>query len=491
MDVDPTHSVFYGELLWLFTSFTSGRNVPRRQIQPAPCPNLLFPPSDRDPDFAKRLQTLLDVLASISVWEKKNVAATSVQLTQAGDTLATHLYVVFNSSNEHSRQSCRSHLWDVFESLRGVEHCPSPADGSPKIMDKRFIDDIAKISSSLHTFSWEVFKHRVIKHREKLESITSLVAQYPDNAEKTALSSFFNNLKTILNVMDRLESADTVSPMFTKLLRQMYAVWVRKNLITEHDSGNEHLTVLGRFDLVNANEIGFSVQRWALKIMSYTIATIRLFSLTQSRRLRPILQGEFDITVLESPPPQPPYACDMTKNTIHRALDMALALPPSIRADEKDCDAFVDHTCRNAIEPYQVYRPFPIIHAELAMLAFIKASAIAAAPYIGVSKLSCLMCSSYIDSYSQIVTDAISVRGCHGKVYPSWAWPTMIDTHHDERIRSIFLGKMRQALRQDFERFTEYQMIRRKSDSSVESMSEGQETEMEETMKEVHDFYGL
>ncbi|KAI0289385.1 hypothetical protein BC826DRAFT_1032404 [Russula brevipes] len=465
MDVDPTHPVFYGELLWLFTS---GRNVPRRQIQPAPCPNLPFPPSDRDPDFVKRLQTLLDVLASISVWEKKNVAATSAQLTQAGDTLTTHLYVVFNSSNEHSRQSCRSHLWDIFESLR----------------DKRFNDDIAKISSSLHTFSWEVFKHRVIKHREKLESITSLVAQYPDNTEKTALSSFFNNLKTILNVMDRLESADTVSPMFTKLLRQMYAVWVRKNLITEHDSGNEHLTVLGRFDLANANEIGFSVQHWALKIMSYTIATIRLFRLTQSRRLRPILQGEFDITVLESPPPQPPYVCDMTKNTIRRALDMALALPPPIRADEKDCDAFVDHTCRNAIEPCQVYRPFPIIHAELAMLAFIKASAIAAAPYIGARN-------------SRIVTDAISVRGCHGKVYPSWAWPTMIDTHHDERIRSIFLGKMRQELRQDFERFTEYQMIRRKSDSSVQSMSEGEagehdeEAEMEETMKEVHDFYGL
>jgi hypothetical protein len=247
--IDPTHPVYYGELLWLFTS---GRDVPRRQIQPAPCPNLPFPPLDRDPDFTKRLQTLLDVLASISVWQKKNIAATSAQLTQAGDTLATHIYVVFNSSDERSRQNCRSHLWGVFESLRGVEHYPSPADGSPKIIDERFNDDIAKISSNLHTFSWEVFKSRVFKHREKLENITILVAEYPDaDSDKIPLSSFFDDLKRIINVMDRLESLDTAPPVFTDLLHLIYADWVQTKLITEHDSGNEFLTVLGRFDLVN------------------------------------------------------------------------------------------------------------------------------------------------------------------------------------------------------------------------------------------------
>jgi hypothetical protein len=125
--IDPTHPVYYGELLWLF-GLTSGLDMPRRIHQPAPRPNLPFPPSDLDPGFVKRLQTLLDVLADISVWEKKNVAATSAQLTQAGATLATHLYVVFNSSDEDSRQSCRTHLWGIFETLRGVKYCPSPDD---------------------------------------------------------------------------------------------------------------------------------------------------------------------------------------------------------------------------------------------------------------------------------------------------------------------------------------------------------------------------
>jgi hypothetical protein len=72
-----------------------------------------------------------------------------------------------------------------------------------------------------------------------------------------------------------------------------------------------------------AHQIGCSVRRWALEIISYEIAAIRLFRLTQSRRLRPILQGEFDVTVLESPPPQPPYVFDISEKTIHQALDMA------------------------------------------------------------------------------------------------------------------------------------------------------------------------
>jgi hypothetical protein len=111
------------------------------------------------------------------------------------------------------------------------------------------------------------------------------------------------------------------------------------------------------------------------------------------------------------------------------------------------------------------------------MLSSIEGGAIKAFPYIGVSKLSCLMCSSYIESYSQTVTDAISIRGCHGKVYSSWAWPTMLDAHH-ERIRSIFLEKMRQELKLDFERFTEYERTCCKSDSSVESMSESEYAEL-------------
>ena len=224
-----------------------------------------------------------------------------------------------------------------------------------------------------------------------------------------------------------------------------------------------------------AKSIGCSVRRWALKIMSYAIAAIHLFKLTRSRRLRSLLQGEFNVTILESPPPRTPYVVDLSRDTIRQALDMALVQPPSVsQPDEDDCNAFVDYASKKTIEFNKTNKPFrssPFIHAELAMLSCIDTGTIMVFPYIGVSKLSCLMCSSYIEAYSQKVDHRISVRGCHGKVYPSWAWPTL-DTH--EGIRAVFLEKIREVLKQDFERFVEFQRTRRQSDSSAGSMSENE-----------------
>jgi hypothetical protein len=131
-----------------------------------------------------------------------------------------------------------------------VKHYPSPADGFPKLIDERFHDDVAEISSSLHTFAWEVFKPRFT--RKKLESIKSLFAKYPSSftiADNAALSSFFDDLDEILVSIDLLESVDRVPQMFTNLLHRMYTDWLRKNLLAEYDSAHELLTVLGRLDV--------------------------------------------------------------------------------------------------------------------------------------------------------------------------------------------------------------------------------------------------
>jgi uridine kinase len=61
----------------------------------------------------------------------------------------------------------------------------------------------------------------------------------------------------------------------------------------------------------------------------------------------------------------------------------------------------------------------------------------------------------------------------------------MLETHH-ERIRSIFLEKIREELKQDFEQFTEYRRTRCQSDSSVGSTSENEyaTTMMKEEIRE-------
>ncbi len=84
-------------------------------------------------------------------------------------------------------------------------------------------------------------------------------------------------------------------------------------------------------------------------------------------------------------------------------------------------------------------------------------------PYIGISKLSCIMCTHYIRAFNGLTEQKIATRGSHGKVYPGWFWPNL--PSRDQELRPAFLGCMRQQLLSDFELHEE----RRYSDSSVGS----------------------
>src|ERR1700679_3918833 len=70
--------------------------------------------------------------------------------------------------------------------------------------------------------------------------------------------------------------------------------------------------------------IGFQLPRWALKIMSFLISANRLFILTQSPRLRKLIEGKFSVQVLSSPPTTP-YRYDLSSETLRVTLDAALA----------------------------------------------------------------------------------------------------------------------------------------------------------------------
>jgi nucleic acid/nucleotide deaminase of polymorphic system toxin len=63
-----------------------------------------------------------------------------------------------------------------------------------------------------------------------------------------------------------------------------------------------------------------------------------------------------------------------------------------------------------------VVRSKPTVHAELAMImAMAKGEIMHVEPYIGVSKLSCIMCSHYIHAFSEVTKQKIATKGSHGK----------------------------------------------------------------------------
>ena len=101
-------------------------------------------------------------------------------------------------------------------------------------------------------------------------------------------------------------------------------------------------------------------------------------------------------------------------------------------------------------EPIDVDHSTPTVHAELAMImAMVKGEIKDVLPYIGVSKLSCAMCSHYIGAFNLVFQRNVVTKGSHGKAYPGWSWPSLPEC--DEELRQTVLGRVRRQLFSDFE----------------------------------------
>ena len=66
----------------------------------------------------------------------------------------------------------------------------------------------------------------------------------------------------------------------------------------------------------------------------------------------------------------------------------------------------------------------PNVHAEVQMLMYLNTNESTTSglfPYFGCSKLSCLMCNRFIQSYGRFTT-----RGCHGRLFKPWTVPSVV-----------------------------------------------------------------
>jgi hypothetical protein len=226
-------------------------------------------------------------------------------------------------------------------------------------------------------------------------------------------------------------------------------------------------------------KIGFQLRRWALKIMSFLISANRLFILTQSPRLRKLIEGKFSVQVLSSPLTTP-YRYDLSSETLRVILNAALAGTDYLSVDwDEDSESFIQWLLKK-LEDSKVDRPKPTVHAELAMIMAVANDEIKhVLPYIGVSKLSCIMCSHYIHAFNNVTKQKIVTKGSHGKAYPGWAWPTL--PGHDEELVPAVSGQFRPQFFDDFKQY----ILRRLSDSSVGSG--GPDWEIERSDDEIQD----
>jgi hypothetical protein len=384
-------------------------------------------------------------------------------------TPETRLYVVFNHEDDESARHCRQHLQTIFEMLRRVPNKPPAVDGSPKVIANELEDYFIEICKAIHNYSFEIFAHRVSKREHKLSDIREFIEQdrtHFTTEQRSILVNFLEHVHRIIMAVAKAQTTGQLSTTFIKMLLWKYSHWTEHDLLPKDSPADKKVTLLDRADLWLAEEhnIGFQLRRWALKIMSFLITANRLFILTQSHRLRKLLQGNFSVRVLTSPTTAP-YYCDLSSKTIQVALDAAVAEISNLPADwDQKRESFIEWLSKK-LEVSEV-RQKPKVHAELAMIiAMAKGEIKDVLPYVGVSKLSCIMCSHYIRAFNEVTKQKIATKGSHGKAYPGWSWPSLPDS--DEELRPAFLRRIRQQLLSDVEQHAEN--LRRLSDSSMGS----------------------
>ena len=204
-----------------------------------------------DDPLSRRLQTLLDAVADISLCQRGNVAATMACLKGVNGSLETRLFIGFNHNNDEASRRCPEHLQAIFDMLRQVPYKPPATDGSRKIMSNELEDDFVDICRAIHNYSFDIFAHRVTKREHKLSDIRGYIELDQTSftpQQRSTLVDFLKHVDMIIEHVARAQTTKQLPTLFIRMLLMMYSYWTRHNLLPEDPPAKNKLTLLDTAD---------------------------------------------------------------------------------------------------------------------------------------------------------------------------------------------------------------------------------------------------
>jgi hypothetical protein len=206
---------------------------------------------DVDDPLARRLQTLLDAVADISLCQRGNVSATVASLKGDNGILETRLYIVFNHEADGAYHRCPQHLQDIFNMLHQVLYEPPATGGSPKVIANELQNDFIKICRAIHNYSFDMFAHRVTKREHKLLYIRTCVEQDRTHftpQHRSTLVAFLDHVDAVITGVAKAKTTKQLPTIFIKMLLGMYSYWTEHNLLSKDGQADKRVTSLDRAD---------------------------------------------------------------------------------------------------------------------------------------------------------------------------------------------------------------------------------------------------
>ena len=200
-----------------------------------------------DGPLSRRLQTLLDAVADISLCRRGNVSAAMASLKDNSDSSEMRLYIVFNHENDDAAGRCSDHLQVIFNMLRQVPHKPLRTGSSPKVTPKELKNDFLEICRAIHNYSFDIFAHRVTKRKHRLSDIRRYIEQDQTHFTAQQRSLLVEFLQDVDWIIENVASAQTTKQLptsFIKMLSRVYSHWTRHKLLPKDSLPDNKLTLL-------------------------------------------------------------------------------------------------------------------------------------------------------------------------------------------------------------------------------------------------------
>ncbi|RPD60404.1 hypothetical protein L226DRAFT_615867 [Lentinus tigrinus ALCF2SS1-7] len=442
MATDPDHLAFFlsetHERKWAYTRHTNPRPEDRR---------------------IHRATLVIDSLARLLVDEESGQVFALSILPPSTTQQFTRVIV---SANKIVPDQALAHVVYLLESFYHVRQSVRKRRGSddkfavpchiPRDTDDPILSNLVDIEATIYRYSWAKMRRRLTKYASNVafEQICDAVMA-PDDANRQALSQALEDGELQLQNPILQEDVGLLRKLIAKLDKQLAGPpssdeavhdvrWTLAALASVVESLPKESNLFGAFSTIQTRVLrGERVDfaHWMDKVLSTHKDFRQLVKIASSRTLEDILTR----TVLASKTtPSPlPAQVSITADTLRRALGSA-------EVSEEILNGFLAN--KFYYKNGQTVDIDGRIHCECAVLVELDKqwrAGEAIIPFIGMSKLSCSLCSYYFDAYREVTPQNIRTRGSRDEMVP-WRCPTLEDEIDDEAVREKLCVRLKTLL---------------------------------------------
>jgi hypothetical protein len=166
-------------------------------------------------------------------------------------TLETRLYIVFNYADDEAAHHCPQHLKTIFNMLRQVPYKPRAMDGSPDVVADLLEIEFIENCKVIHNHSFDIFAHRVNKHKHKLSEIRGYIEQdrtYFLPQHRSTLVAFLQQVDMIIDVVAMAQATKELPAVSIQMFLSACSYWTENNLLPEDLHADNTVTLLDDVD---------------------------------------------------------------------------------------------------------------------------------------------------------------------------------------------------------------------------------------------------